>query len=103
MISEQKSSAHLLIFEGGKFYLIFEGKKYTIIQKPMDDDPTCEDIGCSVVGGIGFSRALIYSDMGDEKVIFESDIDDAIENSASIFCGDIDRLEDELVDVAWFF
>lgn len=103
MSYEQQSSAHLLIFEDGKFYLIFEGKKYTLIQRPTGDDLTCEDASCSVIRGIEFSRAMIYTDMGEEKVIFESDIDDAIENSSSVILGDIERLEEELIDVAWFF
>jgi hypothetical protein len=95
--------AFLLFKSDERFTVVIDNKPYILIQQPVCTAVDC-DGDVKLIKGYQTGRAVIYVDDGQEKVIFEADVDDALENM------NLDGIEVEqsafpefeTFDVVWF-
>lgn len=95
-----KNAFLLLKGDEGRFSVVIDNKSYILIQPPLCVLDQFE-IGDNtrLVKNYQVGRAIIYIDDGQEKVIFETDIEDTIEKDGF----DAEQIENlEMIDVIWF-
>jgi hypothetical protein len=97
-----KNAYLLLKNDDGRFSIVIDNKPYILIQPPhyvLEQFELEED--ARLIKSYQVGRAIIYVDDGQEKVIFEVDIEDTIENLQQDGI-DTEQMENlEMVDVIW--
>jgi hypothetical protein len=98
-----KNAYLLLRNDDNRFSIVIDNKSYILIQPPnyvLEQFEIGED--ARLIKNYQIGRAIVYIDDGQEKVIFESDIEDTIENLQQEGI-DTELIENlEMTDVVWF-
>jgi len=93
----------LLKTDDNRFTMVVDNKSYVLIQTPhhiLEQFEVGDD--SRLVKNYQVGRAIVYVDDGQEKVIFENEIEDTIENLQQDGF-DTEHVEGlEMVDVIWF-
>ena len=102
-MSNINNIAHLLLLNNKRYEVIIENKSYILVQPPSWVR-SGEDEDAKVYKQINTGSAVVYVSDGNEMVIFDADIDEVYDSflTDGIDVDAVEKMELEMVDVAWF-
>lgn len=98
-----KDAYLLLKSDDNRFTVVIDNKSYILIQPPnhfIEQFEIGEDT--RLVKNYQMGKAIVYIEDGQERVIFETDVEDTIDNLQQDGIDNEQIVALEMVDVVWF-